>query len=292
MDKGVSIFTPTYNRAYILPKLYESLKKQTCGEFEWIIVDDGSTDGTKQIIETYIKEEKITIRYYYQENSGKHIAHNLGVREARKMLFTCVDSDDYLTENAVQCILETEKEAKDCIGIVFARGYTEEKPITRWKNKVKRATLYDAYHKYGLRGDTMLIYRTDIIKNYYFPQFEREKFVPEAYLYDQLDSIGKLYIKGKIIYICNYLSDGYTVSMKKVICRNPNGYREYIKQRICIDKRWYYKLTDVIRYVSISFVLKEYKMWSTINPVLLFFAYFPGWILYRIKYKKSLETNE
>lgn len=293
MENGVSIFTPTYNRAYILSKLYESLKRQTCREFEWIIVDDGSTDRTRQLVEEFIKERKITIRYYYQSNSGKHIAHNYGVSKAEKALFICVDSDDYLTADAVQCIMETEKLAQDCIGMVFARGYTETKSLTRWKNKVKKATLYDAYHRYSLKGDTALVYRTNIIKDYYFPQLEKEKFVPEAYLYDQLDLVGPLYITDRIIYICNYLPDGYTASMKKIICRNPQGYRVFLKQRIAIDKRFYYKLTDTIRYVSISFVLKRHWILKdAINPVFMLLAYLPGWMVYIIKYKKYLRKRE
>ena len=164
LKKGVSIFTPTYNRAYILPVLYESLKRQTNKEFEWIIVDDGSTDETKELVSKFIQEGKVDIKYYYQKNSGKHIAHNLGVKKAGKTWFTCIDSDDYLVDFAVQQIIDLETEAKNCIGMVFARGYSNKVTLTKWKGKKRRSTLYDAYNKYGLKGDTMLVYRSNIIK--------------------------------------------------------------------------------------------------------------------------------
>ena len=126
--KEITIFTPTYNRANLLTRLYQSLKMQTCREFQWLIVDDGSTDDTKNIVEKFIQEDKIVIKYYYQKNSGKHVAHNLGVKMCNTELFCCVDSDDYLTNDAVQTVLECwGKIAIDkkplLSGIVAYRGY-------------------------------------------------------------------------------------------------------------------------------------------------------------------------
>ena len=94
----LTIFTPTFNRAHTLVRLYEGLLKQTEKVFEWLIVDDGSTDGTKNLVEGFIQERKLNIRYFYQENQGKHIAINKGVSEARGNYFLTIDSDDYLLE--------------------------------------------------------------------------------------------------------------------------------------------------------------------------------------------------
>ena len=94
--KRLTIFTPTYNRAYILPQLYDSLCEQTCQDFEWLIVDDGSTDNTWELIEKWMHEERVEIRYFFQENSGKMMAHNKAVQDSKSELFMWVDSDDYL----------------------------------------------------------------------------------------------------------------------------------------------------------------------------------------------------
>lgn len=287
---GVSVFTPSYNRAYTLPALYESLKKQTNKEFEWIVVDDGSTDGTEELIKEFIREGELNIKYYYQKNSGKHVAHNLGVQKAERELFTCVDSDDYLIDKAIQRIIDLSGETKDCIGIVFARGYSETYPITKWKGGEIRSTLYNAYKKYGLKGDTMLVYKTSIIKKVSFCVYDEEKFVPESYLYDQLDKFGRLYIANEILYICRYLPDGYTASMRKVICRSPRGYEAYIKQRIMIDKTILDCFLDCIRYISIKMVLKDKKILTESKyPFLTLLAYLPGWLFYKRNYSKYLE---
>src|SRR5699024_7599204 len=103
----LTIFTPTYNRAYILPKLYNSLVEQSNKDFVWLIVDDGSTDNTKKLVFTWIRENKISIKYYYQKNQGKSIAHNKGVKETDTELFSCVDSDDYLTKDCVEVVMNT-----------------------------------------------------------------------------------------------------------------------------------------------------------------------------------------
>ena len=100
----LTVCTPTYNRAHTLPRLYESLVRQTSQDFEWLVVDDGSTDNTRELVDGWVAEGRIRIRYVYKENGGKPSAHNLGVRMAAGELFFCVDSDDYLTDNAVEVI--------------------------------------------------------------------------------------------------------------------------------------------------------------------------------------------
>ena len=292
IKEGVSVFTPTYNRAYTLSVLYESLKKQTNREFEWIVVDDGSTDDTKELIKRFMQEGELDIKYYYQENSGKHAAHNLGVKKAQRELFTCVDSDDYLADEAIQRVLDLNYEIEDCIGMVFARGYSESLPITKWNREKMKATLYDAYKKYGLKGDTMLVFKTGIIKKVSFCVFDDEKFVPESYLYDQLDGFGQLLITNEILYICKYLPDGYTASMRKTICRSPRGYEAYIKQRMVIDKTIWSLYLDSIRYVAIKYVLKDKNLLTgSTHRFLMLLAYLPGWIFYKSNYSKYLEWD-
>jgi glycosyltransferase involved in cell wall biosynthesis len=109
----LTIFTPTHNRATLLPRLYESLKKQTDKNFEWLIIDDGSNDDTPQVVSRFTAENAIEIRYYFQKNHGKHTAINNGVSKTENPAFFIVDSDDMLSENAVAVIREKFEKIKD-----------------------------------------------------------------------------------------------------------------------------------------------------------------------------------
>lgn len=292
MKDGITIFTPTYNRGYTLKRLYESLIKQTNNNFEWLVIDDGSTDDTRKLILKWIQENKISIHYYYQKNAGKMQAHNKGTQLASFELFSCVDSDDYLTENAIDDILvcwEKIKEDPYIIGIVNFRRTEQGKNITEgnFSNLIgKRCTLFDAYRKHGLRGDTMLIYRTEVIRQFRFPKYDNEKFVPESFLYDRLDQKGEMFIQGEKLYIGEYLPDGYTANVRKVNANNPKGYEAFIRQRARkssgIDK-----FLDLIRLQAIEFRLKELnKEYNFDTTILGILALFPGWMFYHKVYEK------
>ena len=248
----LTIFTPTYNRKKTLERLYKSLLEQTNKDFEWIIVDDGSTDNTEQYINELIKEGNLLIKYFKQENQGKMIAHNRGVKEAKGELFTCVDSDDYLNKNAVETIIKVwnKVDKNECTGIVALKISENNKPVgTYMPDNVKYSTLLDLYEKYKFIGDTMLIYKTKIIQKYEFPKIEGEKFIPESYLYDKIDLDGKLYLLNEGLYICEYLSDGYSANINNVIRNNPKGYILYAKQRMELATKYKDKLKAAAKYV-------------------------------------------
>lgn len=224
----ITVFTPTYNREYKLPQLYNSLICQTNKDFEWIIVDDGSTDNTESLVASWINENKIKIRYYKQENQGKQIAHNKGVLESKGELFICVDSDDYLKEMAIEIIEKSWNNHRgntNCVGMVAAKILKNNETVgTDMPKNVNYSTLQDLYYKYKHKGDTALIYRCEIIKKYQFPKINGEKFIPETYLYNQIDQDGKLAIIYDKFYVCEYLEDGYTSNSAKLIKNNPIGY--------------------------------------------------------------------
>lgn len=269
MEEGVTVFTPTYNRAYRLPALYQSLCGQTCQKFEWLIVDDGSTDDTKSLVKHWLDEHKIGIRYYSQENSGKAQAHNRGVELARMRLFTCVDSDDILVSNAIERILAMWDEYPDKIGIICARMGMDHRPTTYWKGKVQYCTLYNAYRKYGLRGEAMLIYQSNIIKKYQFPKFEGEKFIRESYLYDLLDQEGVMYITREALYISEYLPDGYTRNSHRLVQENRRGYQAYLIQRLKLDKKLRYKAVDTLEYILNKQAMKDGRLIDdSVYPIL------------------------
>lgn len=276
----ITIFTPTYNRAYTLDKLYDSLCDQTDRDFTWLIVDDGSTDETKELVYGWINEKKITIEYYYQENSGKPQAHNKGVQEAKSLLFTCVDSDDWLIPQAVEQIKKTYKENDIDVGILCKRGTSVNDAITSWRGDIIRATMFEAEKKHKLRGDTMLIFRTSYLKDRFFPRIEGEKFIPESYLYDQLSGIGKLYFLDEILYICEYLPDGYTNNMRQINKKNPRGYLLYINQRLNMDETLLDKIKDTLRYVAIKKAVSDKNIVAdAVYPMLAFLCYIPASVL-------------
>lgn len=283
----LTIFTPTYNRGYTLPQLYNSLLKQTNQNFEWIIVDDGSTDNTKEIINKWINENKIKIRYFYQDNQGKPIAHNYGVKKAEGELFTCVDSDDYLKENAVEIILKnTCINKENCVGMVGICITKDNKPSgTCMPENIDYATLGDLYNKHKYKGDTILIYKTDIIKKYEFPQIEGEKFIPETYLYDKIDQEGKLAIIREGIYVCEYLQDGYTKNVRKLIMNNPNGYRLCAEQSLKLSRNIKQKYIAASKYVLGSLLAKDKKyIRKSPNKILTVLAIPCAYIVYIKKY--------
>lgn len=283
-NQTLTIFTPTYNRCNKLKRLYQSLSNQTCKRFIWIIVDDGSNDDTRFFIQKIKKEANFEIRYYWQINSGKSMAHNLGVKLTTTELFTCVDSDDYLSEDAVEVLIKkwSQRTAQD-VGILARRE------VTKVKNSTKdgiHTTLRDSNKKYGIKGDTMLIFKTEILKKYKFPYFQNEKFVPENYLYDLIDKEGTLLFFDKVLYFGEYLEDGYTNNMAKLIKKNPYGYLAYIKQRLSFDKTMTDTIADTIRYIAISYVIeKEDVIKDSINPILTILCLPLGKLFFIKRYK-------
>ena len=282
----LTIFTPTYNRSNTLPRLYRSLVRQTSKSFCWLIVDDGSTDNTAELIEQYKLENKIEIVYFRQENKGKPLAHNKGVELTTTELFTCVDSDDYLEDDAVEKIQFAWRNSKESDVGILAFKKTEYGIITKMRNSlVERSTLKGAYDKLGLQGDTMLIFRTEIVKLFAFPSFKDEKFVPEAFLYDKIDQRGTLLFLREPLYICEYLSDGYTSNMARLLYNNPNGYFAFINQRLSIDKGFKALFKDSIRFDAMAFAHKRALRTSN-KPIWAFIAAFPGFLFYLRRYKK------
>lgn len=290
----VTIFTPTYNRAYILPRLYESLCKQTIKDFEWLVVDDGSTDNTPKLVANWIEENKIIIKYHHKENGGKASAYNLAAKHACGELFLCVDSDDYLVNNAVErveALWKTDRNKvhneQKVIGQIYFRQHTNRTPITKYSGSVEFSTLLDFYRKHGLNGDTMLVYKTTIVSKYTFPKYEGEKFIPEAFIYDQYDDEGVLHIYKEVLYIGEYLPDGYTASIRKINHDNPRGYEVFIKQRLHNDDKIWYKITDTIRYIAIKLVMNDGRLFLDCESIVLTLLLFlPGYVFYKKFYTK------
>ena len=286
----LTIFTPTYNRSKCLMRLYNSLCQQTDSRFEWVIVDDGSTDNTRSLVRQWMDEAIVHIRYFYQKNSGKSMAHNQGVRLCKTEFFVCVDSDDWLTNNAVSVVLAAaEKLSPIHTGLLMPRRFIDEKSrfIQTLMPHVDSCTLYDAYEHYGMQGDTMLVFKTSILKQFEFPCFEGEKFIPESYLYNLIDCVGPLKVLCTAVYNCEYQNDGYTNNVALLLKKNPRGYIVCVNQRLqLMDKTLWTKFRDSARYVSMMFVLNPRRILNdAVYPIFTILALPIGWWVYRKKYK-------
>jgi glycosyltransferase involved in cell wall biosynthesis len=224
--KSLTVFTPTYNRAYCLSKLYESLKAQSNNDFVWLIVDDGSTDNTEELVKNFIDEKFIDIRYHKKENGGKHTAHNVGVELCETDLFVCVDSDDYLVNDAVRIMNEIHNEHKkeNLLGYYFRRKYPDGSNVASdYPKRIVRAGIVDLYNKYAFRGDTVIVLKSKYAKQCSFPTFSGERFVTERVYYNQLNSIAPMLLREEAIYVCEYLEDGYTKNARRLTAKNPYG---------------------------------------------------------------------
>lgn len=223
----LSIITPAYNRAYTLERLYSSLVAQSDLDFEWIVVNDGSTDDTEELIWMFQQKKIISIRYFYQENGGKQRAHNKGIREASGELSVCVDSDDALSPDAVEKAKQiwSKCDKQKHIGILAKRGdFEKHEPICAdWPDMLKDCTMIGLQEQYGFTGDTVLFFKTSLMKEHLFAEFEGEKFVPEDSLYADLDAYGTILLSKDVLYYCEYLPDGLTSQYRRLLLDNPMG---------------------------------------------------------------------
>ena len=245
----LTVFTPTYNRAYIIENLYQSLQRQSCHDFEWLVVDDGSSDNTKELFDNWMKEEKpFPIRYYKQENGGKHRAINYAIPLAEGELFFIVDSDDYLTDDAVETILEQFKtlpseDSRKYAGICNCKGYSMNQIMgTSFNGDYLDCTALER-ERHGITGDKAEVVFTYVMKQYPFPDFEGENFITEAVVWDRMAADGFCFrFYNKIVYLCDYRDDGLTKQGMELYFRNPKGWALYLRQ--C---REYKKLTESVQ---------------------------------------------
>lgn len=261
MEKMITVFTPTYNRAHLLPSLYESLLRQTSKNFCWYIIDDGSVDNTKEVVNAMIAEKKIDIIYEYQENSGKHVAHNRAVERCDTELFMCIDSDDYLTDNAI-CEIENawkkEEDKEKLSGVIGNCGDRDGNVIgTDFPQGIKKEGLMQLYD-IGKKGDTTIAFNTQVIKKYPFPVFLGERFLREHIVYDEIDKDYKFIVINKVLCICEYLNDGLSINATKIEFKNPKG-AALARLHDAKKTRGIKKMRKLSAYVLFSLIAKDFR---------------------------------
>lgn len=247
----LTIFTPTYNRATTILRTYKSLVTQTCKNFEWLIVDDGSIDDTESLVCSWVKKSEFPIRYIKQTNGGKYRAYNNALKNAIGEFFFCLDSDDWLPENAVEVILtyaEKLRENESLAGIVALKMFQDGKVLgLQYKKAVFSCSLYDLELS-GEGGERSLVFKTSIAQMFPFPEETNEKFITESVVYDRLYGKYGFIVSNDVLTICEYQSEGLSSNPRALMLRNPAGYKLYFAQRIDMTPSFIERISYILRY--------------------------------------------
>lgn len=221
----ITVLTPTYNRAKLLSRLYQSLCQQTYRDFEWVLIDDGSNDNTEEVARTYIAEKIINIYYIKQENGGKHRAVNRGVKEAKGEIIFIADSDDWLLPNSLETVVEIYQEIannKEFAGICGLDTYADNSIIGSGMPKdVIDCNSIDIRLIHHVKGDLKEVFKTIVLREFPFPEIDGEKFCPEVVVWNRIAHFYKLRYFNKPIYQVEYQSEGITASITKARMKSP-----------------------------------------------------------------------
>lgn len=248
----LTILTPTYNREKLLKECYLSLKNQSLQDFEWLIIDDGSTDDTKKIVYEMKEDDTFPIRYLYKENGGKHTALNLGFKEAKGEFTIILDSDDILTKDAVETISklwDKYRDNEEISSISFLKAYKNGNIIgDKYPTDDFLSNYIECRINMGIHGDKSEVYVTEILKQYQFPVFEKEKFLTESVVWTQIGRKYKTVYVNKVIYIAEYLNDGLTKSSRKLRAECCKGSMYSSKDFLKKDIKLTYRAKNMILY--------------------------------------------
>ncbi len=295
--KLITIFTPSYNRAFILPRLYDSLCRQTNNNFVWSIVDDGSSDNTEDLVNNWIKKKEIEINYTKVVNGGKMRAHNFGVKNCNTSLFVCVDSDDYVCDNFIESVIHNWQEIKnrdELAGMIAYKSFKEDdKYSIKCEFPYKGNSTLSNLYKNGFYGDTTLVFKTNVIKQFPFLEIEGEKFSTEAYAYDQIDQKYQYLLVDEAWTLCEYLPDGYSQTEKMLYKNNPKGWAIFFNQKVkFIDaylnkSKMGYSILYMIfaRRADFRNIYSQSELKTPLYPLIWILSYFYEW-KWKNKYPK------
>lgn len=289
--KLLTVFTLTYNRAYTINKCYESLLRQTSDNFCWLVVDDGSTDETKELVNQWQKEcTKFEIKYVYKENGGMHSGYNVAYEHIDTELAVSIDSDDWMPDDAVEKIEKywNENKSDELAGFIGLDVDINGKVIGTKLPDVDRIKVYDFYNRYNGKGDKKMVYRTDVQRPIKVPEFEGERLFPTCVRYFTIDLDYDMGVLNEPLSIVEYAADGYTRNIIKYYKKNLNSYLYY--RRFVINypnATLKHKFKFSIHYVAES-LLKGEKGWQKNSPnKLLSFCAIPFGVLLYFYIKKN-----
>lgn len=286
-DERLTIFTPTFNRMELLERLYESLKKQKNKNFTWLIIDDGSTDGTNEFLQKVKLENCIDIKIIKQDNLGKYIAYNRAIEFADSKYFCCVDSDDYLLNESIEVIYnDLEKLEEDTIGLVYPWSKKVEYKVKKYVN------IQDFKFIYGVNQENTIIFKTKFLKLNRFPENRNEKFMSEEVLYNELAKMGNFKFVNKVVIQGEYLEDGLTKNIYKLWISNYQNTMilfssrfEYLKV-YRLKYRFINRCKCIINCNIINILKKENVLKNTPNLLYTIGLLFPSLIYLILKRRK------
>lgn len=279
----LTVFTPIYNRGDFLNAIYKSLKEQTVKDFEWLIVDDGSSDNCENVLSDIVSNhnDSFRIRFYKKPNGGKHTAINLGVREAEGELFLILDSDDSLPPNSILTIIHEYKDiSKDdsICGVSGLMAHHDKSLIgSGYPLNGMVASSLDLRYKYNVTGDLIEVFKTKVLREYPFPEIQGERFCPEALVWNRIAQKYKLKCFNEVVYYRDYLDGGLTDNIVKVRMKSPLAsvifYSELNQLNIPLKQ----KIKSAINYWRFRFCLNGEKtlpriksQWFWVVPIAFF----------------------
>ena len=248
----ITILTPTYNRANLLNRLYQSLCQQTYENFEWIVVNDGSKDNTDEVVQSFVAEKKINIIYIKQENGGKHRAVNRGVKEAKGELLFIADSDDWLLPNSLETVAEMYQDiANDHLfaGVCGLDVYADGTVIGGgMPQDVIDCNAIDIRMIYHVGGDLKEVFKTDVLREIPFPEIVGESFCPEVAVWNRIAKKYKLRYFNKPIYMVEYQPEGITSNITKARMKSPIASTTCYQEMMEFDIPLKTKIRSAINY--------------------------------------------
>ena len=293
----VTVLTPTFNRNQTLTRLYDSLVKQTSQSFQWLIIDDGSSDDTHLLFQT-LKSNTFTIDYHYKTNGGKHTALNFAHPYIKGDVIVIVDSDDYLLPDAIKTIehdWEIYSECKDICGLSYFKGFSDGTHLSlNAKNDYYiNDDISFRVNNLKMKGDRCEVVRTDLFKEYSFPEFNGEKFISEDMLWNRLAYKYKTVYRNKLIYICEYLKGGLSDTGRKLRLECGNGMATVTKTYLTKRVRLLRRIKSTWLYICYAKCAKwsPYRIIRESGQYLMTILNYPfGWLLYhywKFKYLNS-----
>ena len=282
----VTVLTPTFNRGGLLNNLYQSLQKQTTKDFEWLLVDDGSTDDTKNIAEEMKKKAKFPMQYIYKKNGGKHTALNVGVKYITSELTFIVDSDDTLEPDAIELIFQYHKkygDRRDLCGYSFLRKFPDGKINGKpFEPDEKVGTYIECrINADDTKADKAEVFYTRCLKEFPFPEYKNEKFLGEDLVWIRMALKYQMIHINRAIYVGNYLEKGLTKNRRKNNIRSPYGRMERAKEFMRPELKLRYRLKGAVQYLVYGKLAGEKQLIAKApNKGLAVCAVLPGILVY------------
>lgn len=252
------MFTPTYNRGHTLGAVYETLKLQTFRDFEWLIVDDGSDDNTGELVQQWCREADFPIRYYWQENGGKHRARNMGVARAQGRLFFTLDSDDICVPNCLEVMKRhwdaiPDSEKNQFAGVTgLCAGRDGSVVGSKFPREVIDSDMFSIWQMRGQKGERCGFQRTDVMKEFPFPEIKGEKFMPESVVWYRIARKYKTRFFNAVLRIFEPNPSGLTSAKLRLLIECPRGKVLACGEYLTMPARLPAKLKSAVNYSRCS----------------------------------------